>query len=605
MITDPKNAAPLPEPAALAALIARRAVSTVFQPIVSVETGDVSGFESLARPGRDSGVPHVSAMFDMAERDGHLWELEEVTRASAFDRAGEFPNGVLLFTNSTPDVFTDPRFPDRMKELVNSVHGLTPSRVVLEITERAGGDDLEAVARQVQTLKQLGFQIAIDDVGAGTSGLTRIMMLRPHWIKLDRELVSGIDRNRYKLNLIRFMVHFARLSGVHVIAEGIERREELAALISLGVRYVQGFLIARPNAAYQTVEPGLAEWMRARWRESEQARCDDPRRATLATLCQPIEAAQMTTPLGDLALSMLKDPGAIGVAVLDGTRLVGWCGRDHVLNAARSADPRLQIGFISSADLGTLPPSATIGEGLEMISSRQDAFLADPLIIAENDRIIGVVTLRRLLAATVGESRLWAGASSGLTGLPGKVATEKRVNRFIESRARGVTAAFIDIRSFARYNAAFGYDMGDRLIQDVGALLRTHLVAGDDDAFIAHLGDDRFMATGSAALLPRRITTMVSAFDAAAATAPAWMLNPADLAGPHPAGAGGPADAAAQVGLRVLVVPDAFTRASSFRDLLDFEATIRASLRDAEGAGTPRSIVVTSDAQPTPHHAAA
>lgn len=594
MNTDPKNAGPLPEPAALEALIANRAVTTVFQPIVCVENAEVSGFESLARPVKGCGVPHVGAMFDMAERDGKLWELEEVTRASSFDCAGDFPNGVLLFTNSTPDVFTDPRFPDQMKALVESVPGLTPSRIVLEITERAGGDNLEEVATQVQKLKQLGFQIAIDDVGAGTSGLTRIMMLRPHWIKLDRELVSDIDRNRYKLNLIRFMVHFARLSGVNVIAEGIERQEELAALISLGVRYVQGFLIAKPGAAYQTVEPKLASWIRARWQENEQSRGDDPRRSTLATLCQPIESTQMTTPLGELALSMLKDQQALGVAVLDGTRLVGWCSRDNVLNAARSADPRLQIGFISSADLGTLPPTATIGEGLELVSSRQDQYLADPLIIAEQDEIVGVVTMRRLLAATVGETRLWGGSATGLTGLPGKVASEKRIKKLIASQTAGVSAAFIDIRSFSQYNATYGYDMGDRLIQDVGAMLRTHLAAGDDEAFIAHLGDDRFIATGSASQITGRVEKMVAAFDASIANAPAWMLKP--LSGPKAADSTQPEpDVLDGVGLRVLMVNEPFTRVTSFRELLELEASVRLSLRDQELNATTRSLIISAD----------
>jgi len=592
MKTDAKNAAPLPDPSVLDALIAERAVTSVFQPIVSVESAEVTGFEALARPAKGTGVPHVGAMFDMAERDGRLWDLEDVTRASSFEAAGDFPNGVLLFTNSTPDVFTDPRFPDKMQDLVNSVPGLTPSRIVLEITERAGGDDLELVARQVQKLKQLGFQIAIDDVGAGTSGLTRIMMLRPHWIKLDRELVSEIDRNRFKLNLIRFMVHFARLSGVNVIAEGIERREELAALISLGVRYVQGFLIARPAAGYQTVEPGLAAWVRARWQECEQNRGDDPRRSTLASLCQPVETTQMTAPLGELALATLRNPDSLGVAVLDGTRLVGWCGRDHLLNAARSADPRMQIGFISSADLGTLPPNASIGEGLEMVSSRQDKFLADPLIIAERDQIVGVVTMRRLLAATVGETRLWGGVNSGLTGLPGKIATEKRINQLLTERTAGVSVAFIDVRAFSRYNGAFGYDMGDRLIQDVGALLRTHLAAGDEHAFIAHLGEDRFLAIGSADQLAARVGAMAAAFDKSVAGSPAWML--ASPAGPTLADTAD--EVLRYVGLRALLVPHPLDAAGSFRDLLKLEADLRRAADGIDGQRTTRSVVYAADA---------
>jgi EAL domain-containing protein (putative c-di-GMP-specific phosphodiesterase class I)/GGDEF domain-containing protein len=585
MKADPKIAThQLPGQDKLESLIARKSLRTAFQPIVCMENAEVTGFEALARPDKDCGIANPGVLFDMAEEYDRMWALEEVTRGSAFASVEDFPNGILMFTNTTPDVFIDPRFVESIEALVRSVPGLTPSRIVLEITERSGGDDLEAIAQQVAKLKQLGFQIAIDDVGAGTSGLTRIMMLRPHWLKLDRELVADIDKNRYKLNLIRFMVHFARLSGVNVIAEGVERQEELAALINLGVRYVQGFLLGKPMHGYQRVEPELAQWIKTRWAESQSGRGDDPRCTTLDTLSQPVEQAQMTAPLKDLAVRMLKHAHTLGVAVQDGKRLVGWCSRDSIMAAARRADANLPIGFISSADLGTLPPTATIGEALELLSSREDQYLADPVILAENDEIVGVVTLRRLLSASVGETRLWSGLASNLTGLPGKVAAEKRIKTLITRRNGAVDAAFIDVRHFSDYNGAYGYDMGDRLIQDVGALLRTHLSTGDEEAFIAHMGDDRFLVTGTSGVLEQRLRKLIDGFEAILATTPAWTLQSPGVITPQPADM----DVIHRLGLRVLLMPGVFTSVQTPRQLNEREAAMRQRLT---AQGTARSAV--------------
>jgi EAL domain-containing protein (putative c-di-GMP-specific phosphodiesterase class I)/GGDEF domain-containing protein len=574
---------PLPPKSVLERLIAEKLVATAFQPIVSLESGEIAGFESLARPAKESGIPNPSILFDMAERDDLTWQVEEITRSNALTSAEDFPNGILLFTNSTPDVFTDPRFIEDVNRLVKSVPGLTPSRIVLEITERSGGDDLTLVAQQVEKLKQMGFQIAIDDVGAGTSGLTRIMMLRPHWLKLDRELVAGIDQNRYKLNLLRFMIHFARLSGVHVIAEGIERQEELAALISLGVRYGQGYYLGRPAFGYQTIKPEIAEWISMRWREAEETRGDDPRRVTIGQLCQPVDTAQMSTQLKELALRMLKQGESLGAAVLDGKRLMGWCSRDAILAAARRSDAHLPVGFISSSDLGTLPPTATIGEAIELLTSREDRYLADPVIVAEQDEIVGVVTLRRLLSATVGETRLWAGLSANLTGLPGRIAADRRMRQLIKDRSQTTTAAVVDIRGFSDYNGAYGYDMGDRLIQDLGAFLRSHVATSDPEAFIAHLGDDHFLITSASQDFVERLHNLMHAFESAVTATPAWALMSASQSS-CVENADQPfcQDVLHRLGLRVLVMPGVFARISTPRQLLDLQQTMRSTLRAME-----------------------
>jgi EAL domain-containing protein (putative c-di-GMP-specific phosphodiesterase class I)/GGDEF domain-containing protein len=600
------KSADAPTRAMLEALLSARQLRAAYQPIVSCETGEIAGFESLARPMPETGFANPGVLFGVAEREALTWDVEALARAVAFEGVARFPAGVLLFVNSSPEVFCDARFVDRVTELVREVRGLTPSRVVLEITERGGEDDVARIAQQVARLKGAGFQIAVDDVGAGTSGLNRIMMLRPHWLKLDRELVSGIDENRYKLNLIRFLVHFARLSGVHVIAEGVERDEELRTLIGLGVRYVQGFVIGRPGAVCASISPEVGVKLRNAWSAAEASRLGDPRRTQLGQLAERAEAVPASTLIRELALRVLRLPGLSGIAVQDGARLVGWVTREALLNAARRTDSKLPVGFICSSDLGSLPPSATVTEALEMVAQREDATIGDPVLVAENDRIVGVVTLKRLLAATVGE-RGGAGLSGGAAGggaetlaaqagLPGKVLAEKHVRALIRQRAAGLDAALIDVRGFGDYNAFCGYDAGDRLIADLAELLRERCGprASSPGWYVAHTGDDRFLVIGPHEELDAELTALTDVFEARVPATPAF-LGPIGTApsatDPQTLGA---------LGLRIIHLPGVFARIGSPRQLAEMERAARAALRESERAtgatGGARSVRI-SDTQ--------
>src|SRR5690606_29389911 len=118
-------------------------------------------------------------------------------------------------------VFADPRFVETLIDETDHLAGIGRNRVVIELTERSEHGVVGRLAEQFEHLRSAGFLLAIDDVGAGTSGLNRIMRLRPHWLKLDGELVSSIDTAPFKQNLIRFFVHFARLSNIRLLAEGI------------------------------------------------------------------------------------------------------------------------------------------------------------------------------------------------------------------------------------------------------------------------------------------------------------------------------------------------------------------------------------------------
>ncbi|MFN0131584.1 MAG: EAL domain-containing protein [Phycisphaerales bacterium] len=563
-----------PDRAALERLIASRAVEAIFQPIVGVESATIAGLETLTRPAAGSGFPNADALFDAAERFGLLWELEEVTRARAFTAAAEWDDSVLLFLNCSPQVFADARFADSVMEAVRGVRGLEAARVVLEITERSEQQYTDGLAAQVDRLKQLGFQIAIDDVGAGTSGLNRIMRLRPHWLKLDRDLVRDIDHDRVRQNLIRFLLHFARLSQVRVVAEGIERAEEMAILMDLGVSHAQGYYLARPGARVQRLPEAVVAQLRA-GSGSSTSRGPEATTVSIVRLVQPAHVERSTTPVGQVSLCK----ASTGIVVQDGNRLIGWCPRWRLLSCE---SPRTPLAALVDPDITYVSPDCSVVDACDLVVARPDAD-GSPLIVLEGGRVHGVVTLRALVSATLDLLRERPIRRAPLTGLPGRVLADEHLARAIaqyRSGAPSLDAAIIDLQRFFDYNLVYGYDLGDQLLVEVAQVLGG--IGGD--AFVAHLTDDRFLVTAPAGVISSRLPELARRLDGIVSR----------YGGTAPMGLDSASVTAMGLALRVVLLPEAIGRASSPREVHAEASRLRADPPKSRWIGS-RCLVIESD----------
>ena len=220
---------------------ALRSLWMAYQPIVWA-AGDLYGYEALVRSA-EASLPRPDALFNAAERLGRLQQLGRATRfAVAKSLAPVVTRGLAVFVNVHPSELTD--------ETLYAPDGeLSPvaRSVVLEITERALLDDIPEVRSRIRNLKDMGFRIAIDDLGAGYAGLTSFTVLEPHIVKLDMALIRGVDRDPMKRRLIGSMTRVCKESGILVVAEGVETKAEHDAVVELGCDLVQGYLIGRPG----------------------------------------------------------------------------------------------------------------------------------------------------------------------------------------------------------------------------------------------------------------------------------------------------------------------------------------------------------------------
>lgn len=595
---------------ALERLIASGDISARFQPIVDLQRSSIAGFEALSMPGEASGFGDATELFEAAGRAGLLWDLERMARAKAVEGAADWPAGTLLFLNCTPGVFANPEFASTVLREIRGATGLNPGRIVLELTEKSESQYVEGLEDQVARVKAEGFQVAIDDVGAGASGLNRIMALRPHWLKLDRELVQSIDCDHVRQNLIRFLIHFSKLSGVRLIAEGIETQEELATLVDMGVAFGQGFFLGKPGEPERAIAEPVARWLRDRWTRAESIRFHDPRHARIARFMRPVVKADAKRTVGEVAAELMRDLSIPGVAVIDGERCAGWCDRDTILRAAGTVRVAQPLAFLIGADAPPATAQTTIAEALELAASREERHAGQPLLVAEAGEVVGLIAMRDLLHAAAETSRELHLRTAPLTGLPGRVRAEQHIRALIGA-AKDPTqmstreAALIDIRNLGHYNGVYGYDLGDQMLKRLVGMLQTHVVGADDDLFLAHLGDDRFLITAPRGRLEARLRMVIHHFDASLlaisgddasaedGTRPTVEeRTPGDrlesLAATFVRRPGG-------VSLRVVLLQDPFADVVSPRDLYRMGDVLRRRMDAADAAGAPIQSLLLVD----------
>jgi EAL domain-containing protein (putative c-di-GMP-specific phosphodiesterase class I)/DNA-binding NarL/FixJ family response regulator len=216
----------------------RDTLDVVFQPICDLDDRQPVGAEALAR---FRGPPERGPedWFAEASEVGLRGDLELAAARAALAELSSLDRGVYLSLNLSPATLTTGSF----RKLLDGADG---ARVVVEVTEHARIDDYESLNHTLSRVRSLGVRLAIDDAGAGFASLRHILRLAPEFIKLDRTLIAGIERDRSRQALAAGLISFAEKIDSTIVAEGIERPTELDALVALGVSYGQGYFLARP-----------------------------------------------------------------------------------------------------------------------------------------------------------------------------------------------------------------------------------------------------------------------------------------------------------------------------------------------------------------------
>jgi EAL domain-containing protein (putative c-di-GMP-specific phosphodiesterase class I) len=227
-------------------ILLRERVVVAYQPILRMKEGTVMGFEALARGPRGSGLETARALFDAAEEHNLLVELDRLCRRRALLNSGRVPSNAKVFVNTLHATMHDPQFVGKpLIDLLDKAQ-VSPDRIVIEITERELIDNYSLFRDKMTSFTDLGMSFAVDDVGAGYSGLESIARLKPSYLKIDIGLVRDVHVSMVNKAMVKAIISLGHGIGATVIAEGIHSEDEAQALRAMGVDFGQGYYLARP-----------------------------------------------------------------------------------------------------------------------------------------------------------------------------------------------------------------------------------------------------------------------------------------------------------------------------------------------------------------------
>lgn len=341
---------------------------SVYQPIIDLSRRTVVGYEALTRfDAIDGQVYGPDVWFAEASRVGLGAELDAATLACALQGRADLPRNCFMSVNVEPESLLDPRVAE-----IFAVHG-NLAGVVIEITEHRAWN-WAALHPIVNRLRSAGAMFAVDDAGAGHSGLQQMLELRPSILKLDRSLIEGIDDDEAKRALVEMLGLFANRVDAWILAEGVETCEEARALVSMAVPLAQGYYFGRPADRWAPLDPGAVR---------DLIRFIDAEGNNLYPLVDPVTPLAERQPRSNVWGS---GTGRWLPIVDDDNRPVG------LLTPESAMSNELVKGLVANASSSP-----------QEVSHRLSTAVTDPaipvIVTDDGGRYVGIVTTRRLLGA--------------------------------------------------------------------------------------------------------------------------------------------------------------------------------------------------------------
>ena len=220
-----------------------------FQPIIDVHAKEIFGYEALIRGVKEDGtLMYPDKLFAKSQRNGMNFKLDRLCRESALKTAAVKKISQKVFINFIPTSIYDPEFCLNSTVKWASQLEFDPKNIVFEVVETEHVQDQAHLKKILTYYREQGFQIALDDVGEGFSNLNMLIDLKPDIIKIDRNIISGIDKDDMKLSVYKALYDIAQKNGIKILAEGVETPYEIETIKGIGVDYVQGYYYAKPQA---------------------------------------------------------------------------------------------------------------------------------------------------------------------------------------------------------------------------------------------------------------------------------------------------------------------------------------------------------------------
>jgi len=475
-------------------LLTSHRLSARYQPIMDLRQGTVFSHEGLIRGPSDSALHSPFHLFNAADRAGLSHDVEREALQTLVSDWAKLGDGRCLFLNLSPGALVRPKGGQSVLPDLEAL-GVRPDSVVIELTERDPAFDYATLVEAANQLRALGYTIAMDDLGEGSSSLRLWSELHPEFVKIDMHFVQGVAFNPMRFQFLRTLHDLASSTGARLVAEGIETESDLAAVQDIGIELGQGYLFGRPEPnPIRGVGAQLAKKLRE---GAVGGTLPAPRtfRATAEKFMMLVEPVAPSMTNNAVHERFQKDHGLESLPVVRENVPVGIITRNSFMDFmsgpfSRDLYGRKPCETVMNHDMLVADKKIPVQELSEKVVNSDRMHIAQGFVLTSGGFYAGMGSgfdlLREITTMQVTAARY----ANPLSLLPGNVPTHENVDFLLDS-GQPFVVAYCDLDHFKPFNDTHGYRLGDDVIRWTATLLAECFHRQDD--FVGHIGGDDFI----------------------------------------------------------------------------------------------------------------
>lgn len=467
-----------------------------YAPIVSLLDGSIYGYEAIPCD-RIAGVRRTEETFaGLPGRQDNPYFIERRFRESAIRGIPPEPAAVRWFLPLTAGGMRDVRADAETLLRFAEASVIHPERIVLTLAGMAGATvpHPDGLLEELRSYRAQGFRIALSGIGLSRDSLDRMIALKPDYVRIGEAWMPAGPQDAVGVSLLQAVGSLARKEKIVLLADGLNREDQIGPLISCGVGYAQGPWVGSASARPADISPSAAarirQEVRRRFRGSSGA---------LSELIEPALARASGTSVSDVAQALEARRDSSGLVIVsDDGKPVGLLMKDK-LNQLLAGPFGLPLYWSRPVDkiMDHQPLVVEAATPIEQVSqmamSREPDKLYDAVVVTRDGIVAGIVSVGALLEQATSVRIAAAQWANPLTGLPGNEPIHGEISRRLEE-GRPFTVFYADLDHFKWYNDQYGFHRGDDVIRFTGETLQA--VVDDncpENSFIGHIGGDDFI----------------------------------------------------------------------------------------------------------------
>ena len=465
-----------------------------FQPIVNPYAGSIYGVEALLRNTEKLGYKEISEFFDDAYSQGVLFNVDIMLREKAISKFIKIPfcNKIKLFYNYDPRILEMNDYKNGFTENILQKYNLDSQNICFEINEKYQILKIDNLRNFINGLKERNIKVALDDFGAGFSGLELFYHSDPDFIKFDRFLISGIDNDIKKKSFCSHIISLCKLFGIIVIAEGVETLAEFYTCKDIGFDLIQGFFIQRPQievASLQLSNDNIKNLISRRKNISKNEEMINNEMIVLDTISVDDNIKIIFEKFHEnlnYNFFPVVDSNNYPMGILHEKKIKSYVyspyGKELLYNKSFNKSISKFLSFCPVADINTSQEAF-----LEIFVNNPES---QGILITKEMKYVGFLNAKSLLNMINLKNLSYAREINPLTKLPGNMMINEYMGGIFENNEHNFYLVYFDFDNFKPFNDKYGFRQGDRAILYFADLLRKE--AHEKERFIGHIGGDDF-----------------------------------------------------------------------------------------------------------------